>query len=254
MTSEAPQGPEARGVEGNETTTRVLRSLRPLIGASSERDIGRVAREFANGLGAAHHAFGIVQRTPDGNVLRWLAEDARRWWEGFRPEFPPLIQSAGWPAGQLRACRRALDDGQASPSHDELRRLEAHSALFLVAEGLRPGDTVACLALLFGSADAAAGRYTRAQLADLGNHAASLLLDAYLRLPCQDRAPVPIRLSGREQECLRWASVGKTGGETAQILGLSERTVNFHLGNAFAKLKVNNKQAAVAQAILQGLL
>jgi len=93
-------------------------------------------------------------------------------------------------------------------------------------------------------------------VADLCHHAASLLLDAYLRLPCQGSvpAPGPTRLSARELECLRWASVGKTGGETAQILGVSERTVNFHLGNAFAKLNVNNKQAAVAQAILQGLL
>lgn len=236
--------------------TRALRTLRPLIGASCPADIDKVVREFAAELDAMHYVLGIVQHTPGGDVLRWLCEDAWRWWEAFRPEFSPLVAAAGWRAGQLRITWRTLDDDQFFPVHDELQRLRARSGLFLVADGLRPGDTLACLGLLFGFADSTGGRHAHAQLADLCHHAASLLLDAYLRLPCQERKPecVPTRLSAREQECLRWASVGKTGGETAQILGVSERTVNFHLGNAFVKLRVNNKQAAVAQAILRGLL
>lgn len=236
--------------------TRVLRSLRPLIGASCTADIGKVIGDFAAELDAMHYALGILQHTPEGDVLRWLCEDVRRWWDVFRPEFTPLIATTGWRAGQMRVAWRTLDDDQFFPAHDELRRLGAQSGLFLVADGLCPGDTVACFALLFGFEDGTEGRHAHAQLTDLCHHAASLLLDAYLRLPCQQRTPTcaPTRLSAREQECLRWASVGKTGGETAQILGVSERTVNFHLGNAFAKLRVNNKQAAVAQAILRGLL
>lgn len=234
-----------------------LQALRPLIEASCPAAIGRVVREFAAELGAFHHALSIVQRKVDGNnVLRWLYEDAPGWREGFRPEFPALVEPAGWQAGQMRMIRRSLDDGGSSPFHEELWNLGAHSALFLAAEGLHPGDTVACLGLLFGSDEAAARIDAHAQLADLCHHAVSLLVDAYLRLPGDEYPPLsaPPRLSAREQECLRWASAGKTGGETAQILGVSERTVNFHLGNAFAKLNVNNKQAAVAQAILQGLL
>ncbi|GAA0504097.1 MULTISPECIES: helix-turn-helix transcriptional regulator [Pigmentiphaga] len=235
-------------------STRALRALRPLIEASCPAAIGKVVREFSWELGAAHYALCIVQCTSDGNVLRLRYEDAPGWWEGFRPELPPLVAPSGWRSGQVRMVWRALDDGETSSAHDELRRLGAHGALFLVAEGLHPGDTVACLALLFDSPAAASRLETHAQLADLCHHAASLLVDAYLRLPDQDQPALPIRLSAREQECLHWASMGKTGGETAQILGVSERTVNFHLGNAFAKLQVNNKQAAVAQAILQGLL
>jgi len=234
----------------------VLRSLRPLIGASCRADIDKVISDFAAELDAIHYALGIIQHTSDGDVLRWLCEDARCWWEAFRPEFSPLIATTGWRTGQMRVAWRTLDDDPFFPASDELQRLGAQSGLFLVADGLRPGDTIACFALLFGFADATGGRHAHAQLTDLCHHAASLLLDAYLRLPCHERKPTraPARLSAREQECLRWASVGKTGGETAQILGVSERTVNFHLGNAFAKLKVNNKQAAVAQAILRGLL
>lgn len=61
-------------------------------------------------------------------------------------------------------------------------------------------------------------------------------------------------LSGRERQCLEWVSRGKTSWETATILGLSERTVNFHLRNACSKLNVYGRQAAVVQALRLGLL
>ena len=61
-------------------------------------------------------------------------------------------------------------------------------------------------------------------------------------------------LSERELACLQWSSQGKTSRETARILGLSERTVNFHLQNACGKLQVRGRRAAVAQAVWRGLL
>lgn len=60
-----------------------------------------------------------------------------------------------------------------------------------------------------------------------------------------------VALSARQKQCLWWASQGKTSKETALILGVSARTVNFHLYNAFAKLDVRTKHAAVAQAMLR---
>jgi len=61
-------------------------------------------------------------------------------------------------------------------------------------------------------------------------------------------------LSGRELQCLEWVSLGKTSWETASILGVSERTVNFHLRNACRKLNVYGRQAAVVKAVRLGLL
>ncbi len=61
-------------------------------------------------------------------------------------------------------------------------------------------------------------------------------------------------LTAREQECLRWAADGKTSWEIAAVLSTSERTVNFHLNNAMVKLDVNNRQHAVAKAVLLGLI
>lgn len=61
-------------------------------------------------------------------------------------------------------------------------------------------------------------------------------------------------LSERELEVLKWCADGKTSGEIASILAVSENTINFHVKNSIAKLHVSNKTAAVVKAALSGLL
>lgn len=63
-----------------------------------------------------------------------------------------------------------------------------------------------------------------------------------------------IRLSPREIDVLRWTAEGKTSGEIADILGITERTVNFHINNLMTKMGVTNKTAAAIRAALLGLL
>ncbi|NUF53975.1 LuxR family transcriptional regulator, partial [Acinetobacter seifertii] len=60
-------------------------------------------------------------------------------------------------------------------------------------------------------------------------------------------------LTNREKEVLRWTAEGKTSAEIAQILGVSERTINFHLSNSMQKLNVNNKISAAIRAVMLGL-
>jgi DNA-binding NarL/FixJ family response regulator len=57
-----------------------------------------------------------------------------------------------------------------------------------------------------------------------------------------------VALNEREMECLTWAGRGKTSPEIATILGLSKRTVNFHIENACRKLNVATRTEAVAKA------
>lgn len=63
-----------------------------------------------------------------------------------------------------------------------------------------------------------------------------------------------LNLSPREQESLRLAFEGLTARETAQRMACSERTVNFHLTNAMAKLQADNKLAAVQRACWLGVV
>jgi DNA-binding CsgD family transcriptional regulator len=61
-------------------------------------------------------------------------------------------------------------------------------------------------------------------------------------------------LTTREHDCLYWAAQGKTSWEIGQILGIRERTVNFHIANTCDKLAVRTRQAAITTAIRDSLL
>jgi LuxR family transcriptional regulator, quorum-sensing system regulator BjaR1 len=62
------------------------------------------------------------------------------------------------------------------------------------------------------------------------------------------------RLTDRERDILSWAGRGKTTSETADILGLSELTVDTHVRNALGKLDARNKTQAVAKCVWLGLI
>ncbi|MFM5699607.1 LuxR family transcriptional regulator [Aeromonas veronii] len=61
-------------------------------------------------------------------------------------------------------------------------------------------------------------------------------------------------LTDRETECLFWASEGKTSGEIACILGITERTVNYHLNQVTRKTGSMNRYQAIAKGISSGIL
>jgi len=88
--------------------------------------------------------------------------------------------------------------------------------------------------------------------------------DAFLLVHClhetadrfvdNENASVRPVLSSREQECLKWAALGKTNWEIATLTGISERTVIYHIANAGSKLGTGNKPATVARAALLRLI
>jgi DNA-binding CsgD family transcriptional regulator len=62
------------------------------------------------------------------------------------------------------------------------------------------------------------------------------------------------KLTKREVEVLKWTKEGKTSFETSVILSISERTVNFHVGNILKKLDAINRVQAVAAALEKGII
>lgn len=63
-----------------------------------------------------------------------------------------------------------------------------------------------------------------------------------------------VSLTDRERDMLAWAARGKTVADTADILKISEETVETHIRNAMRKLDATNKTHAVAKAIYLGLI
>lgn len=72
-------------------------------------------------------------------------------------------------------------------------------------------------------------------------------------LRSHDRRGKP-SLSLREREVLKWLSCGKSTWDISIILGISERTVNFHTSNIMQKLNTVSRTHAVAVALELGLI
>lgn len=81
---------------------------------------------------------------------------------------------------------------------------------------------------------------------------AAHIANAYERMSADSRQTMA-DLTPREWECLEWSCQGKTAWETATILGISERTVHFHLQNTIRKMGCGSKYECCQKAIELGL-
>lgn len=82
----------------------------------------------------------------------------------------------------------------------------------------------------------------------------SIVQTRLARRPRAHEAHPPVQLSEREAEVLAWSARGKTSGEIATILGLSKRTIDFHMDNAREKLGVATRIEAVVRASSAGII
>lgn len=65
---------------------------------------------------------------------------------------------------------------------------------------------------------------------------------------------VSAALSERETDCLMWAADGKTSADIARRLGITERTVLFHIESAGRKLGVSGRHNILARAVALGVI
>lgn len=63
-----------------------------------------------------------------------------------------------------------------------------------------------------------------------------------------------VSLTPRQRECLLWVAANKSNWEIGMIVGVEERTVRFHLENAYARLGVMSREEAVVKAIMLGII
>jgi DNA-binding NarL/FixJ family response regulator len=64
----------------------------------------------------------------------------------------------------------------------------------------------------------------------------------------------PTRLTAREREVLQLLAQGLATKQIARSLGVTERTVKFHVASIFAKLGATNRAQAIALAAQHNLL
>ncbi|MDH2399227.1 LuxR C-terminal-related transcriptional regulator [Bradyrhizobium sp. SSUT18] len=70
-----------------------------------------------------------------------------------------------------------------------------------------------------------------------------------------DKRELPaVALTAQEIECLKWCKEGKTNWEIGEILSISQKTVEFHVGNTMKKLGAGNRITAVIMGIKHGII
>lgn len=86
-------------------------------------------------------------------------------------------------------------------------------------------------------------------------HLATLYLHVHARQKLESTIEIERpHLSPREVACLQWVALGKTMWDISEILGISRRTVVFHLENARYKLNAVTLPQAVAIALARRLI
>lgn len=144
---------------------------------------------------------------------------------------------------------------QQATSKEEIGFIETARG-FGLADGITTGSVdptcgLATFCSFAGGEHIDAERY--AQLVEyLGYHLhLALMRTARKNAPATDTCVKA--LSPREVTILNWIKNGKTNWEVGQILGVTERTVRFHVASIFSKLDVTSRSQAVAAAMEHGL-
>ena len=172
------------------------------------------------------------------------------------------------PAAKRLPCSAA--DAQApagcatppSPASTEAFQNDQPAGRVVVCHRRKVDDSSLCIV-------SSASRRSREELSALMKTLLPYVDDAFRRLepsPARPNAmarldtanpilPGPVApLTCREREVLHWTAQGKGCWETGHIVGISERTVKFHLQNIYRKLNVVNRAQAVARAAQINLL
>lgn len=238
------------------------------------RTVQHAFQDMIDGLGAAQDEPGlrsVADRACKRLGFRWFAYLAydkseatiissypKAWVDHYRANrferIDPVVSPARWPGRSFFWS----GDKERYLTADE-RRLFGEARCYGIRCGVTvpihvSGGSFAAFTLAAEEQGAKFKRYAKdaidtLQLMGLYYHVS---VEAKLRL-------VPARTGGalltlRETECLAWAARGKTMADTAQILGITRRTIEFHLDNAKVKLDALTVSQAVAEAIRRDLL
>lgn len=207
----------------------------------------RAAKELYGFASISYLAFNIRVPSPNGFVLhcsysetgvKHCAMSARIAANALARFGLAGVEPLEWPT------LRALDNGAAVPQPSAHR-----SIVFPLAPR---GTETAFLGVSAAMDHDDWDRHKAAGMRDvrvLGNYFHSHIL----RINGHD-AERDMLVSARELDCLKWTAAGKTAWEASIILGISERTVRFHLNAAREKLNCATTTQAVAKAMRHQLI
>lgn len=221
--------------------------------ARDEAALVSIADKAAKHLGFRWFAYLASAESQTTIISSYPAAWVRHYRDQNFDRVDPIVRPRQWPA------RSFFWNGKDRWPTALQRQLFAEAASFQIRSGVTvpirgAGNSFAAFTLATDDYREEFGRWAAEaidtlQLIGLYYHAG---VDTKLRLGLRRLGDAP--LTPRETQCLTWAARGKTMAETAQILGITKRTVEFHLDNTRTKLKAVTLSQAVAEATRRNLL
>ncbi len=156
---------------------------------------------------------------------------------------------------ELLATSEIQHWGTVDKKYRSLEKREA-STMEAIEFGLKDGLTYGTLDedQIIGSSFSFAGKFieNNNRAKTIITYAVTHLSEALKKIQYQEQQKHHKPLTRREKEILCWVKDGKTSFEISIILGISERTTNFHINNAKRKLNASTRSHAVVKAIAMG--
>ena len=222
--------------------------------AKNENEIFACIAATAHRLGFEYCAFGLQFPYPLTSKKVVLLNNYPRAWQERYQKQNYLAQDPTVRQGRLSTAPFRWDDAMFKDSREMWEEAQTHGLHHGWSQSSLDGSGNASLLTLARSHD----KITDLELQS-NEHAMRWLVSiAHLALSnaylSNLREHLKPNLTERELEVLRWSADGKSAAEIGDILSISKNTVDFHIKNAVLKLQTSNKTAAVARAVMMGLL
>jgi DNA-binding CsgD family transcriptional regulator len=243
------------------TSAPLPRLVRPLFGAASRGEpLTAALQQIVSGLGFDSFMFGVTSASHPKRDTRAFV------WTSLPQEWVQIYETREFIEVDPRL--RGVWDSPAPLIWDRTTFTGTRHRAFLKAAadfGLRSGlalpvqnpyhvHGIFSLNSSLDRTDAARRAHLRRVLGP------TLVLSVYvyeLLLASVVAHCLPSPISGgpftrRQLECLRLVAKGFSSAQAAGLLGVSERTINFHVGKLLGKMAVNSRREAVTRAIAAG--
>ncbi|KTC81345.1 helix-turn-helix transcriptional regulator [Legionella brunensis] len=221
------------------------------VSAKSIEHLNQLVISYFYGQGITSLAFTYYkQHTKSGNklVYDWVTPQLRAWHEHYLGEnYADIDRTLESMEQGLMPIFWDIDCQLTSAKNKRELRMRQESKDFGIHQGLciplhGPNGDFVVLVLHQRIHETGLDHWQEKQYAWL---AISQCYFHYLRQFLLEDSKFAVKLTKREQQCLKLTAQNMRIDAIAKLLGISQRTVNFHIQNANKKMGVSNKYLAV---------
>ncbi len=235
---------------------RVLEILHYAVEATTGEDVYQVLQLIQKAVSCPRVIGGVAQLTPKGGFKEfnsvinvsysndWLYSYGKNGYAHVDPVLQSVLSTF-----QTQVWEQTYGKTTSAKQYEFIEEARAYGLTHGITTGMLERNRRFASFFSFAGGDPGDAERYKGLIEYLLPHLHRVLI-ANSHTPLSNRVK---GLSPRETTVLLWMKQGKTNWEISRILGVSERTVRFHIEGIFGKLDVSSRTQAVAFAMEQGL-